>query len=276
LIKRNLSFIKELFMDWHTPVAADRTHAAPIVTGKLAGEAPAVERLPFTIKRVETAEDMRKAVQVRHAAYARHIPEFAATLAQPELSDYDSSSIVLLAESKLDGSPLGSTRIQTNLGGPLHLEESVVLPGWLAGARLAEVTRLGIEEGRVGRLVKIALIKACFDYCEQLGIEHAVVTGRAPIDRQYEQLMFRDVFEDKAFVPLRHVGNIPHRVMAFEIATGEARWNAARHPLLKFFKHTSHPDIDTARKLPARVVRTPMSVRLMEAARARVRHLAGA
>ena len=252
------------------------TNAAPIMAGKVPAEPGLVERLPFTIKRVETAEDMRKAVQVRHAAYSRHIPEFAATLVQPELSDYDSHSIVLLAESKLDGSPLGSTRIQTNLGGPLHLEDSVVLPAWLAGARLAEVTRLGIDEGRVGRLVKIALIKACFEYCEQLGIEHAVVTGRAPIDRQYEQLMFRDVFEDKAYVPLRHVGNIPHRVMAFEIATGEARWSAARHPLLKFFKQTTHPDIDIARKAPpARVPRTAMSARLMAAARARMRNFAG-
>lgn len=251
-------------------------NAAPIRSGRLLAEPGMVERLPFTIKRVETAEDMRKAVQVRHAAYARHIPEFAATLVDPELSDYDSHSIVLLAESKLDGSPLGSTRIQTNLGGPLHLEDSVVLPGWLAGQRLAEVTRLGIDEGRVGRIVKIALIKACFEYCEQLGIDHAVVTGRAPIDRQYEQLMFRDVFEDKAYVPLRHVGNIAHRVMAFEIATGEARWRAAGHPLLKFFKLTSHPDIDIARKVePARTPRTAMSTRLLQATRTRIGTFAG-
>jgi hypothetical protein len=32
--------------------------------------------------------------------------------------------------------------------------------------------------------------------------------------------------------------------MAFEIATGEARWSAARHPMLGFFRHTHHPDID--------------------------------
>ena len=232
--------------------------ATPIFAGKLQQEDHVehpVERLPFTIKRVETAEDMRKAVQVRHAAYARHVPLFAATLVAPETCDYDDNSIVLLAESKLDGSPLGSTRIQTNLGGPLHIEDSIQLPPWLRGARLAEVTRLGIDESRVGRIVKIALIKACFDYCEGLGIEHAVVTGRAPIDRQYEQLMFRDVFEDKAYVPLHHVGNIPHRVMSFEIATGEARWSAAQHPLLKFFKHTRHPDIDIGRTAPLRPAR---------------------
>jgi hypothetical protein len=34
--------------------------------------------------------------------------------------------------------------------------------------------------------------------------------------------------------------------MAFEIATGEQRWSAAKHPLLGFFRHTQHPDIDIA------------------------------
>lgn len=203
-----------------------------------------VERLPFTIRRVASEEDMRKAVKVRHAAYARHVPEFARTLINPEPADYDSDTVILLAESKLDGSPLGTTRIQTNLVQPLHVEESVELPLWLQSRRLAEVTRLGIEEGRIGRLVKIALIKACFEYCEHNGIDYAVVTGRAPIDRQYEQLLFSDVFPNKEFIPLRHVGNLPHRVMAFEIATGEERWTEAKHPMLGFFRHVHHPDID--------------------------------
>lgn len=206
--------------------------------------AKVIERLPFTIKRVESEEDLWKAVRVRHAAYARHVPDFARSLRLPEQSDYDSDSVILLAESKLDGTALGSTRIQSNASRPLHVEASVALPLWLQTQRMAEVTRLGVEEGRLGRLVKIGLIKACFDFCEQNQVGWAVVTGRAPIDRQYEQLLFSDVFADKQPVPLRHVGNIPHRVMAFEIATGEARWTAAEHPLLNFFRHTRHPDID--------------------------------
>lgn len=215
-------------------------------------QAKAIEHLPFTIRRVQSDEDMRKAVQIRHAAYLRHIPEFAQTLLEPEHSDYEDDCVVLLAESKLDGSALGSTRIQTNLHRALSVEDSVILPPWLQGRRLAEVTRLGIGEGRIGRLVKVALIKACFDYCETNSIEWAVVTGRAPIDRQYEQLLFADVFEDHAPVPLSHVGNIPHRVMAFEIATGEERWTAAAHPLLNFFRHTRHPDIDIGKKRSVR------------------------
>lgn len=247
-------------MDQITPsVTAQRLMAHVAKASREPAPVHAIERLPFTIRRVASEADMRKAVQVRHAAYARHVPEFARTLINPEPSDYDSDTVVLLAESKLDGSALGSTRIQTNLIQPLHVEESVELPLWLQSCRLAEVTRLGIAEGRVGRLVKIALIKACFDYCEQNGIDHAVVTGRAPIDRQYEQLLFTDVFADKGFVPLRHVGNLPHRVMAFEIATGEQRWAAANHPMLGFFRHTHHPDIDVATRHVAPVRVAPVA-----------------
>jgi hypothetical protein len=239
-------------------------HAPHIATGAIDcadAAGTATERLPFTIRRVETEDSLRKAVQIRHAAYARHLPEFASTLATPEACDYEDDVIVLLAESKLDGSPIGTARIQTNLHNALHVEESIELPSWLQGRRLAEVTRLGIGEGRIGRIVKIALIKACFEYCEQKGIDYAVVTGRAPIDRQYEQLLFSDVFDDGAMVPLRHVGNIPHRVMAFEIATGEQRWQAARHPLLGFFRHTRHPDIDIAPRTRAPARRAAYSPR---------------
>ncbi|WP_306397420.1 N-acyl amino acid synthase FeeM domain-containing protein [Telluria beijingensis] len=220
-----------------------RTARAPAAGG-------AIERLPFTVRRVETEADLLKAVRIRHAAYARHVPDFARSLAQPEAADYDADTIVLLAESKLDGTPIGSTRIRTNLYRPLGVEESIVLPDWLQGKRLVEATRLGIDEGRVGRMVKIALVKACFMYCEDNAIDYSVATGRPPVDKQYQQLMFVDVFPEEGLVPLRHVGNIPHRVMAFEIATFQQRWAEARHPMLNFFFNTHHPDIDIGPAAP--------------------------
>lgn len=233
-----------------------RTAAAPA-----SGTMP-TERLPFTVRRAGDGEALRKAVQIRHAAYARHVPEFARSLALPEESDFDDDSVVLLAESRLDGEPLGSVRIQTNAHRPLNLEESIVLPSWLRGRRLAEVTRLGVGEGRVGHLVKVALMKAMFEYWLEQDIDWALATGRVPVDRQYEQLLFTDVFEDKGMVPLRHVGGIPHRVMAFEVATAEERWTAAGHPLLNFVRRTRHPDIDISRRTPAarpQPVRQPLA-----------------
>lgn len=208
----------------------------------------ATERLPFTIRVVENEGDLFKAIRVRHAAYARHVPALAETLQRPESVDFDRNVTVFLAESKLDGTPLGTARIQTNDHGPLAVEQSVVLPAYMQGDKLAEVTRLGVEGGRIGRLVKVALVKACFQYCEKNGVSWAVAAGRAPIDQQYADLLFKDLYPDTGFIPLQHAGGIPHRVMAFEIASGHARWTEAKHPLLNFFSHTHHPDISIVRR----------------------------
>lgn len=204
----------------------------------------AIERLPFTVKVASNEVQLRKAVNIRHSAYSRHVPEFAQQLKDPELSDFDPGAAVLVAESKLDGSALGTMRIQTNFFAPLKLEESVDLPEWLHGCSLAEATRLGITDGREGRLVKTALFKAYFLFCQVKQIDWMVITARKPLDRQYDALLFKDVFDDKAYVPMRHVGNMPHRVLAFDVATAEARWIAARHPLYRFVFQTNHPDID--------------------------------
>ena len=75
------------------------------------GRETSVERLPFTVSVVRSDEELDKAVSMRHSAYARHVPDLADRLKAPEPCDYDGGSVVLLAESKLDGSPLGTMRI---------------------------------------------------------------------------------------------------------------------------------------------------------------------
>lgn len=202
------------------------------------------QRLPFTVRIVNTESDLTKAVTIRAAAYGRHTPEFGEKLRTPETVDTEPGVAVLLAESKLDGSPLGTLRIQSNAYMPLKVEQSVDLPRWLRDLPLAEVSRLGIVGGTIGRLVKIVLIKAAFQYCEQDGIEWSIIGARAPLDRQYEQLLFEDLYPDRGFIPLRHIYDMPHRVMGFEIETGEQRWTEAQHPLLDFFVNTLHDDID--------------------------------
>ena len=201
------------------------------------------ECLPFTVRLVQNHHDLSKAVAIRHSAYGRHMPEVASTLQAPETADTEDGTVVLLAESKLDGSPLGSLRIQTNRYKPLSLEKSVDLPGSFNALSLAQVSRLGIAQGIVGRLVKIALIKASFQFCEANATDWALVAARSPLDRQYQQLMFEDVFPGAGYIPLAHMGNVPHRMMGFEIGSGQARWSNARHPLLTFFCNTHHPDI---------------------------------
>jgi len=119
-----------------------------------------VERLPFSVRLVSNMEDLMKAVHIRQAAYARHLPEFAKTLGLPESADYEDGVAILLAESHLDGSPLGTMRVQTNRFKPLTLEQSLELPDWLRHQTLAEATRLGVTNDKVGRLVTTVLFKA--------------------------------------------------------------------------------------------------------------------
>ena len=215
---------------------------------QLRSEKTVVEQLPFTVSVARSDEQLRKAVTMRHSAYARHVPALAEMLKAPEPCDHDEGSVVLLAESKLDGSPLGTMRIQTNRNQPLAIEQSVELPEWLRDRRLAEATRLGVGLGRVGRVVKTMLFKAYFQYCQEADVDWMVIGGRAPLDRQYEALLFKDVFPEQGFIPLRHASNIPHRILAFEVETARARWAEADHPLFDFVFRTHHPDLDLGEK----------------------------
>ena len=217
----------------------------PALAG-MASEAkqPMVEEiLPFTVRLVRDQKDLTKAVDIRQSAYARHLPEFAETLKVPESTDAQDGVVVLLAESKLDGSALGTMRIQTNRSAPLSLEHSVDLPDWLRVRPLAEAARLGVTDSKSGRLVKTMLFKAFFQYCQQAGIEWMVITARSPVDRQYERLLFSDVYPGMGYVPVSHMNNIPHRIMSFEVGTAQRRWADANHPLLTFMCKTHHPDI---------------------------------
>lgn len=206
--------------------------------------AMAEEALPFTVRLVASEEDLYKAVRIRHATYARLVPALAEKLKYPEAADTETGVVVLLAESKQNGAPLGSMRIQTNEFRALHLEQSVALPGWLKALRLIEASRFGVTDQADAGLVEAALFKACYQYCKKIDVLWMVIAGRAPIDQQYEQLLFEDVFPDLGFVPLLHAGNLPHRIMYFNVAAAQELWAAARHPLFDFHFRTKHRDID--------------------------------
>lgn len=205
---------------------------------------PLSESLPFTVRLAHQASDIEKAVAIRHAAYARHLaPSVTEALQRPEALDRAPGVAVLLAESKVDGSPLGTLRIQSNAHRPLTLEQSLTLPGWMAGHRLAEATRLGITQDKVGRVVKTVLFKAYYLYCLLHDIRYMVITARAPIDRQYDRLLFQDVYTGMGYVPLEHVFNLPHRVMYLDVFNVEQLWESQDHPLSDYMFHTHHPDV---------------------------------
>jgi hypothetical protein len=237
-------------MDWRADspgvIAPERSAAAAAAPQTATRPTPttgATAWLPFTVTRVRHEADLLAAVSVRHAAYHRHLPHLSRQLESPEPADLLADTVILLARSKLDGSPLGTMRIQTNARGPLPLERSVTLPLPLPQRRLAEATRLGVALGESGRLVKLALFKAFYLHCLDSGVDDMVIASREPLDRLYRQLQFEDVFGPGFKVPLQHAAMVPHAILRFGVATAYERWTAARHPLMGFMCHTHHPDL---------------------------------
>jgi hypothetical protein len=226
-------------------------------------KARAEEALPFTLKIVRTQAELVKAVLIRQAAYDRHLPDFAKSLVKPEAADFEKGTVVLLVESKEDGSPVGTMRIQNNAYKPLCLEQSINLPQRLKELPMAEATRLGVTNQAGGRLVTTALFKAFYMYCQQIGVEWMVIAGRAPVDRMYQRMLFDDVVPGQGFVPLAHANNLPHRVMSFNVKTAFEKWSAVDHPLLNFAALTHHPDITL--DIPRKPLAMPIEMPLMAA-----------
>jgi hypothetical protein len=50
---------------------------------------------------------------------------------------------------------------------------------------------------------------------------------------------------------MRHVGDLPHRVMMLDVDTAQAQWHASKHPLYDFMCNIVHPDLDL--RLPQRL-----------------------
>jgi hypothetical protein len=210
------------------------------VRGKPARE----QRLSFTVRIVRTEDDLRRAVQVRHDAYARHSHPLAPHLREPEPYDRERGTVVLLAQAKSDGAALGTMRIQTNVFRPLTLEQSVELPAALRRSRLATANRLATCGGRRAEGVKVILFKALCEFCVRAGIDWAVVAAHPPIDRQYETLLFEDLFPGRDLIPLQQAANLPHRILAMKVALAERLWREHEHPLYALFFETRCPDLD--------------------------------
>lgn len=208
------------------------------------GSRPRKVELPFSVRLARTEDKLLKAVKIRAAAYGRHVPTLAETLVEPEHVDRQRGTVVFIAESKDDGTALGTLRIQNNHALPLKVEQSFALPIVLSDRSLVEVTRLAVVAGSRGALVRLALCKALHRYCFATQIDWIVITARTPLDRMYEKLLFTDLLPGGGFIPMKHIGDIPHRVMALDVVTAERRYAEYSHPHYDFMFRQLHSDIE--------------------------------
>lgn len=202
------------------------------------------EYLPFTVRSVHVPNDVARAARLRQSAYARHLPQFAAKLQDPEAADSLGHTVILLAESKLDGKPLATMRIHTNVDGQLPLEQAVSVPDHLRGGVLAEAVRLAVVPGREGHVPRDAIFKAFYLACVAMHVDWMVICARHPLHKMYQAMHFTDTMLGGEFVPLPYAADIPHRVLNLQVNKVESTWKNYAQPLYKFFFETLHPDIE--------------------------------
>jgi hypothetical protein len=209
--------------------------------------------LGFALRPAASQDDLLDACAVRAQAYGHHLPQIKQSLARPDALDAAAGTTVFLCRDKASGRATGTMRIQTSHPGPLMLEASVTLPGWLASASRAEITRLAVSVG-ADPLTKLCLMKASYLFCMAQRVEWMVLGARnAALIRNYQRLGFIDALGLDDLVPLAHTGGVPHHILAFDVASAERVWSAQRHPLYGFMVQTLHPDLDIGLPQPAAI-----------------------
>jgi hypothetical protein len=204
---------------------------------------PGANSLPFVMKLVRTEAQLQKVCELRSVAYGHHLPHLAEHLKRPDSLDRAPGTAIFLAEDKITGEAIGTTRLQSNTHQPLLLEGSVDIPAALKKNTLAEITRFSIRPGYKQLSTRQALIKACYLYCAAMQLPVILIGARSPLDRIYEALGYVDVFEPGQTFALDHAGGIEHRVLKFDVYGAERNWFARQHPLYGFMFNTYHPDI---------------------------------
>jgi hypothetical protein len=216
-----------------------------------------VEMLPFTVSLVQSEDDLRDAVAIRHAAYGHHLPELAHKFEHAESADH--SDIVLLARAKADGRAIGTMRVRVSDQAPLQAAQVLPLPTDLHGKRLAEATRLAVRGAGNGRMVRDALFKAFWMICEARHVDYMVIASRAAMARTYEWLGFTDLVPGAGLIPLPYAANLPHRVLSFDLRSARRNWRASKHPMYDFVVATTHPDLQLCDSGSDQPVRSPNS-----------------
>lgn len=197
----------------------------------------------FSVRMATSEADLREVCAVRSAAYGHHDPEMGPKFGEAEPLDRADGTAVLLCRDKNTGQGIGTARIQVSGFGPLVLENSVVLPSWLANKPRAQISRLAVLAG-ADSFVKLSLMKASYQYCLATQVRWMVIGARcAALIRNYRSLGFKDVFESGAWVPLASGGGLPHQILAFDVVGAKDAWQVTKNRLYGFMTETYHVDL---------------------------------
>jgi hypothetical protein len=217
--------------------------------------------LSFEVCVAATESDLADACRVRALAYGRHLGEAAvAGFAHADAQDRAPGTVVLLCRDKASGQAIGTARIQPNAP-RLLVERCVILPHTMASQRRAEVTRLAVLPG-ASPLVKLAMMKAVWLYCQAQAIDWLVICARSEaLARNYRMLGFKDYLAPGEMLPLPYAGHIPHVVLTMQLSRTQAQWRQHGHRLQAFMLESSFAELPRFQPQPQVALAQPAAPR---------------
>ncbi len=240
----------------HTPRPQRPARVGPLTIGtpgrKLTAEEPQpplsandaieVRSLPFKVLVATSEQDLIDLVCLRSQTYSRHSAPGAERLRSFEEQDRGADAVLLLARSKLDGTVVGSVRVQTRVSMPLMVEGAMRLPHEVASANPVELMRGSIRNGTAGRMVSASLAKASFLLCRQFNFSHVIVTCREPVNLMYRAYQFDELLSGE-MIDLPYSPGAKHKVLCLSMSEAPDRWRSRNRQLFEFMLNTHHPDI---------------------------------
>ena len=198
--------------------------------------------LPFVVRLASAERDLLDVVSLRSQTYSRHNAPAARLVRTPEDQDLRGDGVVLVARSKLDGTAVGSVRVQTRVHRPLMVESAMQLPDEVVAGNPVELMRGSITNGIAGRMVSATFAKATFLLCNRLAFSHVIVTCREPVDLMYRAYLFDELLGGE-LIDLPYSPGARHKVLCLPMDKATERWQRHNPPLLDFMMNMEHPDI---------------------------------
>jgi hypothetical protein len=169
------------------------------------------ESLDFRVRIARTGEVFERAVSVRKEAFTRHSHPFSQSKFIVEPADLSASSVLLCAEGKLHGEPLGAMRIEDNRLADFKLNSEIALPEEYLGVPAILVSRLSVRSGKAGHIARNALCKAMYLYAVAVQAQYIFVFASPPRDRLYRPMGFKSIFEDDRLVEIQSYARVPSK-----------------------------------------------------------------
>lgn len=201
-----------------------------------------VRSLPFVVRLASSERDLLDVVSLRSKTYSRHNAPAARLVRSLEEEDLRGDGLILVARSKIDGTAIGSVRVQTRVQRPLMVESAMQLPHDVASANPIELMRGSITNGLPGRTVSASFAKATFLLCRKFAFSHVIVTCREPVDLMYRAYRFDELLGG-ALIELPYSPGARHKVLCLPMNEATERWRSQNPPLFELMLNIEDPDI---------------------------------